>query len=134
MPGSEANREVVQRLWEAFESREWEEALALLSTDLIVEWPHSGERFAGRESFIAMNRRHPAPNWHIRVQRIVVDGDQAVSEVWVPTDAEPAFVTSFFELRDGLIARIVEYWLDCEPEVPDWREPFRERYDPGVRP
>jgi hypothetical protein len=130
--GGTGNKQTVARLWEAFEAREWEDAMALLSPDLIVEWPHSGERFVGRENFIAMNRRHPAPNWHIRVRRIVAEGDQAVSEVWVPTDEQPAFVTSFFQLQDGLVTRIVEYWLDCDPEIPDWRESYRERYEPDL--
>jgi ketosteroid isomerase-like protein len=129
---SVANRSLVAELWEAFEARDWERAQGLLDEDVVVEWPHSGERFVGAANFIEMNRRHPAPNWHIRVQRILVEGDQAVSEVWVPTDAQPAFVTSFFELRDGRIARITEYWLDCEPEVAEWRADLRERFEPDL--
>jgi ketosteroid isomerase-like protein len=124
------HRDVVAELWRRFEGRDWEGARALLADDLIVEWPHSGERFVGAANFIEMNRRHPAPNWHIRVRRILVDGDQVVSEVWVPTDAQPAFVTSFFDMQDGKIARMTEYWLDCDPEVPEWREDLRERYQP----
>ena len=126
------NRDVVAALWARFEARDWDGAQALLADDAVVEWPHSGERFAGATSFIEMNRRHPAPNWHIQVKRIVAEGDQVVSEVWVPTDAQPAFVTSFFELRDGKIARITEYWLDCEPEAADWRADLRERFEPEL--
>jgi ketosteroid isomerase-like protein len=127
------NKGIVERLWEAFEARDWDGAQALLTGDAVVEWPHSGERFVGAANFIEMNRRHPAPNWHIAVKRMVAEGDLVVSEVWVPTDEQPAFVTSFFEIKNGRIARIVEYWLDCEPEAADWRADLREPYDPGVR-
>jgi ketosteroid isomerase-like protein len=131
-PDNRDHRGVVARLWEAFEARDWDAAQALLHDDVIVEWPHSGERFTSADAFIEMNRRHPAPNWHIHVRRIITEGDTVVSEVWVPTDTQPAFVTSFFELRDGRIAKITEYWLDCEPEIADWREDLRERYEPEL--
>jgi ketosteroid isomerase-like protein len=132
MSEEDQNHQTVAQLWEAFELRDWEAVRALLAENLVVEWPHSGERFVGAVNFIEMNRRHPAPNWHIAVKRIVAEGDTVVSEVWVPTDAQPAFVTSFFEMNEGRIARIVEYWLDCEPEVADWRADLRERYEPEI--
>jgi ketosteroid isomerase-like protein len=124
------NRRTVAELWERFEARDWDGAQALLAEDAVVEWPHSGERFVTAANFIEMNRRHPALNWHIVVKRIVAERSSVVSEVWVPTEAQPAFVTSFFEIRDGKIARITEYWLDCEPEAANWRDDLRERYDP----
>ncbi|HJP65253.1 MAG TPA: nuclear transport factor 2 family protein [Actinomycetota bacterium] len=123
-------RQLVRGMWEAFEAHDWDGARALLADDAVVEWPHSGERFTSAASFIEMNRRHPAPNWHIVVKRIVAEGDTVVSEVWVPTDAQPAFVTSFFAFADGKITRITEYWLDCEPEAAQWCEGLRELYDP----
>jgi ketosteroid isomerase-like protein len=129
-PDPNQNRRIVAQLWERFEARDWDGAQTLMAPEAIVEWPHSGERFVGAANFIEMNRRHPAPNWHIRVKRIVAEGDQVVSEVWVPTDDQPGFVTSFFEIRDGQIARITEYWLDCEPEAADWRDDLRESYEP----
>jgi ketosteroid isomerase-like protein len=124
------NRDIVAQLWERFETRDWDGAQALLAEDAVVEWPHSGERFVTAASFIEMNRRHPAPNWHIRVRRIVAEGNEVASEVWVPTDKQIAFVTSFFEIHDGKIQRITEYWLDCAPEAANWRDDLRERYEP----
>ncbi len=132
MAAEHHNRRLVEEFWQRFEARDWDGAQDLMAADAMVEWPHSGERFFSAGNFIEMNRRHPAPNWHIRVKRILVEGDQVVSEVWVPTDARPAFVTSFFELREGKIGSIPEYWLDCEPEVADWRADLRERFEPEL--
>ena len=126
------NAAIVSNLWKAFEAHDWDGAQALMTPDAVVEWPHSGERFTSAADFIEMNRHHPAPNWHIVVKRIVAEGDTVVSEVWVPTDAEPAFVTSFFELRHSKIAKITEYWLDCEPEAAEWRADLRERFEPEL--
>jgi hypothetical protein len=36
-----------------------------------------------------------------------------------------SWAASFFEIRDGRIARAVEYWIDEGQPAPDWRAPFR---------
>jgi hypothetical protein len=53
-----------------------------------------------------------------------VDGDLAVAEVRVPTDdGQVFFCSGWYELRDGLIARATEYWIDAgSGDVPEWRE------------
>ncbi|MDP9340776.1 MAG: nuclear transport factor 2 family protein [Actinomycetota bacterium] len=129
MGDEEANREVVRRLWELFEERDWQGAGALLHEDVVVDWPWSAERIRGRDNFISVNRHHPAPDWHIEVRRIVAEGDQVVSEVIVPYEGGQSRAASFFELRDGRIARIVEYWIDHGQQEPleyraAWVEPL----------
>jgi hypothetical protein len=42
-----------------------------------------------------------------------------VSEVAVPVEGAPtAYAASFFEFRDGKIARLVEYWVDAGAQEP----------------
>jgi ketosteroid isomerase-like protein len=131
--GEEANREVVRRLWERFEARDWDGAAELVHEDLVVDWPWSAERIRGREHFILVNRQHPAPDWHIEVRRIVAEGDQVVSEVVVPYAEGTSRAASFFELRDGRIARIVEYWIDDGQQEPmEYRAAWVEPMPPGA--
>lgn len=54
-----------------------------------------------------------------------------VSEVRVPFKAQTVFfVASLFEVRDGLIRRAVEYWVEAgQEEPPEWRRVFGERLD-----
>ncbi len=130
MGDQDANREVVRRLWELFEARDWEGAAELLHENLVVDWPWSAERIRGREHFIAVNVHHPAPEWHIEVRRLVAEGDHVVSEVVVPYEGGRSQAASFFELRDGQIARITEYWIDFGQQEPllyraAWVEPLR---------
>ena len=127
--GPHGNREIVRQLWELFEARDWDGAAALLHDDLVVDWPWSGERIRGRDNFIKVNVHHPASDWHIEVRRIVAEGDQVVSEVVVPYRDGRSKAASFFELRDGRIARIVEYWIDVGQQEPlpyraEWVEPL----------
>jgi len=50
----------VRRLWVSFEARAWEAARAVLADTFVCEWPQTGERFRGRDNYLAMNRAHPA--------------------------------------------------------------------------
>ena len=61
--------------------------------------------------------------WH------VTEGDHVVSEIIVPYRDGVSQAASFFELRDGLIAHIVEYWIDFGQQAPPeyraaWVEPL----------
>ena len=115
----DADRAVVERLWAAFDARDWERAAALLDEEVVCEWPHSGERFHGRDAVIAVNRDHPDPWVRVELLRVVAEGDQVVTEVRVPVEAAPpAYAASFFELRGGRIVRMTEYWVDAGSQAP----------------
>lgn len=120
---------VVRSLWERFQARDWDAAGELLADDLVVEWPQTRERIRGRQNVIAVNRNYPE-GWTIRVLRVLQDGDVAVSEVAVDhVDHGTFHAASFFEVRDGLIVRATEYWVDPPTaEPPAWRAQWVERY------
>ncbi len=46
------NKAAVERLWRAFDARDFERAGDELHDDFVAEWPHSGERIRGRENFL----------------------------------------------------------------------------------
>jgi predicted SnoaL-like aldol condensation-catalyzing enzyme len=112
------------RLWRAFEARDWETAAALLHDDFVGEWPVSNERFVGRDAFIRLNREYPG-DWHITIDRVVAQGDCVVTQVHVDVGDARAYALSFFDLKDGLIVKLVDWWP--EPyDPPEWRKGWAE--------
>ncbi|HYU56624.1 MAG TPA: nuclear transport factor 2 family protein [Actinomycetota bacterium] len=119
--------EVVRGVWERFEARDWDEAADLLAEDLVIDWPNTGERFRGRDNFIAMNRNHPAADWHIQVRRIVASGPDVAAEVLVPHADGLDACLGFYEVADGRITTGREYWVEIRPQsIPDWRAAWTE--------
>lgn len=113
------NRAAVERLWRAFDEREFDRAGDELHDDFVADWPHSGERIRGRANFVAVNRDHPDPWISVELRRIVAEGDLVATEVAVPVaGAATNYAASFFEFRDGKIARVVEYWVEERSQVP----------------
>ena len=118
----------IRELWELFEARAWEAAGKRLADDFVCEWPQTGERFRGRDNFLAMNQAHPAPNWHIVVRRLIANRTQAAAEVVVTTDESVDVCLGFYEVRDGRISRGVEYWTEhASRPIPSWRAEWTER-------
>jgi SnoaL-like protein len=95
------SREVVRRLWELFEAREWEQAGELLADDFVADWLQTGERIRGRENYIELNRNYPG-DWSITVKRVLAEGDVVASEIVVTEPAAGTFHAAiFFEFRDA---------------------------------
>ena len=126
---AEQNRHVVEELWRRCEAADFAVG-DLLHDDFVCDWPLSRERIRGRESFIAVNAHYPG-RWRIRVQRILSEEDTVVTVAALTNAenvAETALAISFFELHDGRIARLTEYWPEPELyEAPAWRAQWVER-------
>ena len=100
------------------QSNRWEGLQAILHDEFVLEFPQSGERMRGCDNFMAFNAEYPAAGpWQFDVRRIVADAGGTVSEVGVTDGAVVALVVSYFELRDGLIWRMTEYWPDPMPAL-----------------
>jgi hypothetical protein len=110
------------------EARDWERAAALLHDDFVAEWPLSREVIRGRERFIARNQAYPG-EWHITVLQVVDGGDHVATEVRVEIGNAIEYALSFFELRNGLIAREVGWWPEGFYDAPLWRAGWTERLD-----
>lgn len=106
-------------LWHTMEARDWSGVEALLAPEFRAEFPQSGERF-DREGYLKLNRDYPG-NWHIRVRHAVDGGAWAVTEVEVDIDDRTDRAVSFFQIRDGKIIALREFWP--EPfAAPEWRK------------
>jgi ketosteroid isomerase-like protein len=125
-----ANAAAIERLWTLWEARRWDESLALFHPDVQMEWPHTRERFVGRDNVVGMNRAYPE-GWTITLLRVLAQGDQVVSEIRVTQEAERFFAASFFTFEDGLIRHVTEYWVTSPYEDPPaWRGAFAVPYEP----
>jgi ribonuclease HI/ketosteroid isomerase-like protein len=125
---------VVERFWARMQANDFAGAAECLAPDALVEWPQSGERIRGRANFLAVNVNYPASGpWVFDVQRLVASGSEVVSDVRVTDGVALSRAVTFSTVRDGLIARQVEYWP--EPfAAPAWRAAWVEREAPLVAP
>lgn len=117
----QTSRDLVERYWQTMNTNDWHAVGALLHDDFLLIWPQSGERIRGRANFGAMNAQYPAAGvWRFTVNRLVADEGGAATDVTVTDGARSDRAVTFFELRDGLIWRMTEYWPDPF-EAAAWR-------------
>ena len=103
--------EVVKKYWELMTSNDFRSVGSVLSDDFVLDWPQSSERIRGRDNLAKMNEEYPAHGrWRFVVNNIVGNDSEAVSDVFVTDGVQKARAVSFFRVRDGKIARMVEFW------------------------
>jgi hypothetical protein len=94
-----------ERLWRGLEARDWAAVRSQFQPTAAVEWPHARRRMPVDE-YVATQRERPGDR-AVSVRRVVTEGRNVVVEARVGD----AHCAGFYDLRDGLIAGAVEYWL-----------------------
>jgi ketosteroid isomerase-like protein len=119
--------DVVHEFWRLMDTNVFRDVGAVLSPEFVLEWPQSRERIRGAARFAQMNAEYPAHGrWAFTLHRVVGGPSEAVSDVTVTDGVQTARVISFFEVADGKITRLVEFWP--EPyEAPASRAHLVER-------
>ncbi|MEU6309731.1 nuclear transport factor 2 family protein [Streptomyces sp. NPDC047014] len=115
--------EVVARLWERIEARDWDGVAGLIAEDAVIEWPVSGERIVGRANFIAVTSDDDYSDERpVEVLRVLTDGDHVVTEVEMSQDHVVYRAVSLWTVRAGEIVEAREYWT-CpgQDPAPRWR-------------
>lgn len=103
--------ELVERFWERMQSNDFGWAAQLLSDDIAIDWPQSGERIRGRAAFAAVQDEYPSHgSWQFSVHRVVGNDVAAVSDVSITDGVQRARAISFFTVRDGQITAMREFW------------------------
>jgi hypothetical protein len=117
----------VEQYWAAAETRSWDTFGALLAEDVVYELPQTRERIRGRAAYVRFNVEYPG-DWHLVPERIIADGDQAVSWIRFTVGEERMDGVTFFTAGpDGLITTITDFWPETY-EPPPGREHLTERY------
>lgn len=91
---------------------------AYFETDASIRWHNTNEQFTVEE-FITADCEYPG-KWRGEVERIEQNNEGVITVAKVWNDNVSFHVTSFFQLRQGKIAVLDEYWSEDGP-APEWR-------------
>jgi len=118
--------DLIQRYWAAANARDWASFATLHCADVVYEVPQTRERVRGLDAYLEFNQTWPGA-WRAHVLQVIAQEQQGMSVIDFVVNGQSATGISVFELRDGLIARITDYWP--EPYEPPARNTARiERY------
>jgi hypothetical protein len=118
---------LVSAYWAAAEARDWEAFGRLLAGDVLYEAPMSRERVSGKAAYLRFNAEGFPTGWHLTVQRIVADERTAASWIQMTDEGETYPGLSFFDIADGLIVKITDFWPEAY-EPPPARAHLTERF------
>ena len=126
-PGSHTSKKIVEQFWAAIHANDFQAAGELLHNEYVLEWPQSGERIRGRVNFVAINQNYPAAGpWRVKLNRLIVENDQVVTEVTVTDGVLTATAITFSTVHESRIIRQTEYWPDPF-KAAAWRAQWIER-------
>lgn len=117
--------QVLDRYWDDVSRRDTTAIDSLVTDDFIEEWPQSGERLRGAQSWRRIVAEHPTYP-QVTLRRIVgsdavwaceADFDYGGGAVWR--------ICSIVELRGDRIARVTQYFGQPFPPA-DWRRGITE--------
>lgn len=118
--------ELIEAFWRHANARDWAAFGALFTDDVVYEVPQTRERVRGRDHYVEFNRTWPG-DWRAEVLRVLGDGEHGASWIDFHVDGTVATGITFFDLRDGRIAHVTDWWP--EPYEPPKRMTDRvERY------
>ena len=115
----------VQRYFE-YAGADVDRAHEIYHDDAILEFPQSGERFEGVNSFTEWRGQYPA-EVRYQIRRITARDDLVVVELSVAYDGGTSmFGVQLLEFREDKVAReriyVMEGW-----EAPEWRAQWRSK-------
>jgi ketosteroid isomerase-like protein len=111
--------ELVRRLYESYQARDWATAESLMHQDASVELPATAERLTGRPQVMQFQYEYPEPWGEMQVLSTVGDDLSAAAEVQVlAPDGQQFRMAAFWQVRDGLLWCGTEYWLTAGSEAP----------------
>jgi ketosteroid isomerase-like protein len=120
---SDGVRNAIERFWETMGTNDFYAVGELLHDEFVLEWPQTHERYRGRANFAAVNANNPAAGrWRFTINRLVAGEADGVTDITVTDGVRVDRAISFFELCDGRIWRLTEFWPE-EAEAPAWRSP-----------
>ncbi|MFN7572043.1 MAG: nuclear transport factor 2 family protein [Betaproteobacteria bacterium] len=102
-------RRIVEEHWRAANARDWDRFAALLHPQLRYEVPQTREYIDNGAGYLDLFRTWPG-NWSAHIGTLVCEGERAVCIIDFAADGETMTGLSVFELADGRIASVTDYW------------------------
>jgi hypothetical protein len=138
------NRAIVARYLAAGAANDWDALAKLRAREWVEEWPQSGERIRGNDSYRAIHEQFPGGMPQYDVDRVVGSDDRWVvsplftavkiigsGDAWMVEgrfrypNGETYVGVKHLELRDGRVIREATYWAP-HFEAPEWRRQWVE--------
>lgn len=102
---------IVREFWRLMATNNFASVKQVLAENFVLEWPQTNELLRGPENFARMNSEYPAQGlWNFKIQRLVASSTDVVTHVAVTDGAQAAEAISFFQVADGKVIRLIEYW------------------------
>ncbi len=109
---------LVRALYERYQARDWAAAADLVDPEAALSMPATAERLAGREAVLALQAGYPEPWGDLTVLRVIGAGTPAVAEIEIVAPSETFRCAAFWQVREGLLHRGVEYWVTVGGDLP----------------
>jgi hypothetical protein len=120
-------RQKLERFFE-YAGADVDRAEELYHEDAVMEFPQSGERFEGRDTFTEWRSRYPVEraDMRYRIRRVTVREDFTVVEMSASYDRGATWVhgVQLLDWRGDKVARERIYIADAW-DAPEWRAPWR---------
>ena len=120
-------RQKLERFFE-YAGADVDRAEELYHEDAVLEFPQSGERFEGRDTFTEWRSQYPVEraDMHYRIRRVTVREDFTVVEMSASYDRGATWVhgVQLLDWRGDKVARERIYVADAW-DAPAWRAPWR---------
>jgi ketosteroid isomerase-like protein len=108
-------RTAVERLWRALATGDWAGMVAQFTADAHIWEADSGSAVPAAEYVARHRTAGPA---EVRFEHLVRESDGMAAEVHVARGGFERRCAAFYDLRDGRIARVAEYWAPSHPSFP----------------
>ena len=106
-----STRDLVLRHWQLANAHDWVAFARLLHPALVYEAPQSRERIRGAVGSVDFYATWPQP-WRAEVQKCIADDASAMTVIDFVSSAPTMTGLTIFDIQDGLIARVTDYWPD----------------------
>lgn len=106
---SASTRTLIEQHWHLANTRQWSAFAALLHPALAYEVPQTREYIDSGEGYLAMFSTWPG-DWRAVITQLVCEAHKAVCVIDFIDGSETVTGISIFELADGLITRVTDYW------------------------
>ncbi|MDB6021738.1 MAG: hypothetical protein JWQ04_1595 [Pedosphaera sp.] len=112
--------------WAASASGDLQAEHDIYDSEVICDYPQSGERIHGRPNLQALRGQHPAKPSGFAVLRLQGHVNLWVTEYIITYTGGPVYTVSIMEFRKGKVAHETQYFAGPF-EAPPWRAQWVER-------
>lgn len=123
---AEITRALILQHWSLANERRWTEFELLLAPDLYYEAPQTREYIESGFGYLEMFRTWPG-DWKATIKQLICEGDRAISVIDFDVGDEKMTGISIFQIRDGVICKVTDYWPDPYEPVPRATEFLKRR-------